>query len=78
MLLVITNKEHTLITDIVMSEKITLKSLFDEIESLRQVVNDLSKEIDIFKDKEQQTLKQNKKVVIIQDEPIIIKAKKNE
>jgi|LakMenE01Jun11ns_1017448.scaffolds.fasta_scaffold8013755_2 hypothetical protein len=61
-----------------MSEKITLKSLFDEIESLRQVVNDLSKEIDNFKDKEQQTLKQNKKVVIIQDEPIIIKAKKNE
>ena len=61
-----------------MSEKITLKSLFDEIESLRQVVNDLSKEIDIFKNKEQQTLKQNKKVVIIQDEPIIIKAKKNE
>ena len=61
-----------------MSEKITLKSLFDEIESLRQVVNDLSKEIDNFKDKEQQTLKQNKKVVIIQDEPIIIKAKRNE
>jgi regulator of replication initiation timing len=61
-----------------MSEKITLKSLFDEIESLRQVVNDLSKEIDIFKNKEQQTLKENKKVVIIQDEPIIIKAKKNE
>lgn len=61
-----------------MSEKITLKSLFDEIESLRQVVNDLSKEIDNFKDKEQQTLKQNKKVVIIQEEPIIIKAKKNE
>lgn len=61
-----------------MSEKITLKSLFDEIESLRQVVNDLSKKIDNFKDKEQQTLKQNKKVVIIQDEPIIIKAKKNE
>jgi hypothetical protein len=78
MLLVITSKEHTLIKDIVMSEKITLKSLFDEIESLRQVVNDLSKEIDNFKDKEQQTLKQNKKVVIIQDEPIIIKAKKNE
>lgn len=78
MLLVITNKEHTLIKDIVMSEKITLKSLFDEIESLRQVVNDLSKEIDIFKNKEQQTLKENKKVVIIQDEPIIIKAKKNE
>jgi len=78
MLLVITNKEHTLITDIVMSEKITLKSLFDEIESLRQVVNDLSKEIDIFKNKEQQTLKENKKVVIIQDEPIIIKAKRNE
>ena len=61
-----------------MSEKITLKSLFDEIESLRQVVNDLSKEIDIFKNKEQQTLKENKKVVIIQDEPIIIKAKRNE
>ena len=78
MLLVITSKEHILIKDIVMSEKITLKSLFDEIESLRQVVNDLSKEIDNFKDKEQQTLKQNKKVVIIQDEPIIIKAKKNE
>ena len=78
MLLAITNKEHTLIKDIVMSEKITLKSLFDEIESLRQVVNDLSKEIDIFKNKEQQTLKENKKVVIIQDEPIIIKAKKNE
>ena len=48
MLLVITSKEHTLIKDIVMSEKITLKSLFDEIESLRQVVNDLSKEIDNF------------------------------
>ena len=78
MLLVITNKEHTLIKDIVMSEKITLKSLFDEIESLKELVNDLSREIDKFKDKEQQSLKQNKKVVIIQDEPITIKAKRNE
>jgi regulator of replication initiation timing len=61
-----------------MSEKITLKSLFDEIESLKELVNDLSREIDKFKDKEQQSLKQNKKVVIIQDEPITIKAKRNE
>jgi hypothetical protein len=58
-----------------MSEKITLKSLFDEIESLKELVNDLSREIDKFKDKEQQSLKQIKKVVIIQDEPITIKAK---
>jgi hypothetical protein len=72
---VIIKKEHTLIKDTHMSEKITLKSLFDEIESLKELVNDLSREIDKFKDKEQQSLKQIKKVVIIQDEPITIKAK---
>lgn len=92
MLLVITSKEHTLIKDIVMSEKITLKGVVDEIEYLRelikgltiefeyskQIINQLSQEINILKDNEKVTFKQGKKVVIIQDEPIIIKAKKNE
>lgn len=55
-----------------------MKLLSDEIEMLKDEIEALKRQINAFSMREQNIEKQTKKVVILHDEPITIKAKKNE
>ena len=61
-----------------MSEKITIKSLADAIDEIREELKLFKQEITKFSISDQSIEKPIKKVVIIPDEPITIKAKKDE
>jgi hypothetical protein len=61
-----------------MSEKITIKALADAIEEIREELKLFKQEITKFSISNQSIEKTIKKVVIIPDEPIKIKAKKDE
>jgi polyribonucleotide nucleotidyltransferase len=61
-----------------MSEKITIKALADAIEEIREELKLFKQEITKFSISNQSIEKPIKKVVIIPDEPITIKAKKDE
>jgi hypothetical protein len=61
-----------------MSEKITIKALADAIEEIREELKLFKQEITKFSISNQSIEKPIKKVVIIPDEPIKIKAKKDE
>jgi hypothetical protein len=61
-----------------MSEKITIKALADAIEEIREELKLFKQEITKFSISNQSIEKPIKKVVIIADEPITIKAKKDE
>ncbi len=78
MLLVTIQREHTLTEDLFMSEKITIKALADAIEEIREELKLFKQEITKFSISNQSIEKPIKKVVIIPDEPITIKAKKDE
>lgn len=64
--------------DLFMSEKITIKALADAIEEIREELKLFKKEITKFSISDQSIEKPIKKVVIIPNEPITIKAKKDE
>lgn len=57
---------------------LTMKFLFDEIEMLKDEIEALKRQINAFSMREQNIEKQTKKVVILHDEPITIKAKNYE
>jgi hypothetical protein len=61
-----------------MSEKITIKALADAIEEIKEELKLFKQEITKFSISNQSIEKPTKKVVIIPDEPITIKAKKDE
>jgi hypothetical protein len=61
-----------------MSEKITIKALADAIEEIKEELKLFKQEITKFSISNQSIEKPIKKVVIIPDEPITIKAKKDE
>lgn len=61
-----------------MSEKITIKALADAIQEIREELKLFKQEITKFSISNQSIEKPIKKVVIIPDEPITIKAKKDE
>lgn len=57
---------------------LTMKLLSDEIEMLKDDVEALKRQINAFSMREQNIEKRTKKVVILHDEPITIKAKNHE
>lgn len=57
---------------------LTMKFLSDEIEMLKDEIEALKRQINAFSMREQNIEKTSKKVVILHDEPITIKAKKHE
>jgi cell division septum initiation protein DivIVA len=57
---------------------LTMKFLSDEIELLKDEIEVLKRQINAFSMREQNIEKTSKKVVILHDEPITIKAKKHE
>ena len=57
---------------------LTMKLLSDEIEMLKDEIEALKRQINAFSMREQNIEKTSKKVVILHDEPIAIKAKKHE
>lgn len=57
---------------------LTMKFLFDEIEMLKDDVEALKRQINAFSMREQNIEKTSKKIVILHDEPITIKAKRYE
>lgn len=57
---------------------LTMKLLFDEIETLKDEIEALKRQINAFSMREQNIEKTSKKIVILHDEPITIKAKKHE
>lgn len=61
-----------------MSEKITVKALADAIEEIKEELKLFKQEITKFSISNQSIEKPIRKVVIIPDEPITIKAKKDE
>lgn len=64
--------------DLFMSEKITVKALADAIEEIKEELKLFKQEITKFSISNQSIEKPIRKVVIIPDEPITIKAKKDE
>lgn len=57
---------------------LTMKFLSDEIELLKDEIEALKRQINAFSMREQNIEKTSKKIVILHDEPITIKAKKHE
>lgn len=57
---------------------LTMKLLSDEIEILKDEIEALKRQINAFSMREQNIEKTSKKIVILHDEPITIKAKKHE